>query len=60
LVEDVTITNSTTFGPWLFTMPADVNESSTLDAAYYTPNIFFANQYQRVPGAKAIWIPPYP
>jgi len=60
LVEEVTITNSPTVGPWLFTKQADVNESSMVDPTFYTPNIFFANPYQQVPGAKGIWMKPSP
>jgi hypothetical protein len=60
LVEDVTVTNSTTFGPWLFTMQADVNETSTVASNYNTPNILFANNYNTVPGARGIWVPPSP
>lgn len=60
LVEEVTITNSTAVGPWLFTKQADVNESAMVDPNFYTPNILFANPYNQVPGAKGIWMMPSP
>ena len=60
LVEEVTITNSSAVGPWLFTNQADVNENTNVDPNFYTPNILFANPYNAVPGAKGIWMMPSP
>jgi hypothetical protein len=60
LVEDITITNSATVGPWLFKKATDVNPMTNVDANYNTPNILFANDYNHVNGAKVIWVPPSP
>ena len=57
LVEEITITGSSTAGPWLFRNAADVNESSNVGANFATPNIIFANNYNHLPGQKAKWIP---
>jgi len=58
LVEDITITNSPTVGPWLFTMQSDVNENTNVGDNYNTPNVLFANAYNRVVGARGIWVKP--
>lgn len=55
LIEEVLITNTDTYGPWLFTQASDVNDESVA-ASFNDPDIIFANAYNRIEGAKATWV----